>query len=127
MNVQLNIIHISRNVMIIIKIVIMSIYIYLHMCYHLLRKGVTKKMKTDDAVLMKDKKILKEAIKSRQMTQADIAEHLNVNQSTVSTNMRRDRMGLDVFVKYLDFMDYDVAIVDRKEKKARWIVEVPEE
>lgn len=84
-------------------------------------------MKTESMVLAEDKTILKEAMRSRQMTQAELAEQLNVNQSTVSTNMRRDRMGLDVFVKYLDSMGYDVAIVDRNDKKEKWIVEVPEE
>ena len=70
----------------------------------------------------KDVKILKEAMKNRSMKQLDLAEKMGVFQSTISTNLRRDRIGLDVFVKMLNTMDYDVIVADRRTGEGIWKV-----
>lgn len=69
-----------------------------------------------------DVKILKAAMKNRSMKQLDLAEKMGVFQSTISTNLRRDRIGLDVFVKMLNTMDYDVIVVDRRTGEGIWKV-----
>lgn len=63
---------------------------------------------------MTGKAVLKEALKESKMKQIDLAEHFGVNKATVSTNLRRDNIGLDVFVRYMDAMGYAV-MVGKKE------------
>ena len=74
---------------------------------------------------MTNKEILREALKESGMKQIDIAKKLRVNTSTVSTNMRRDHMSVDVFLRLLGVMGYKVAVY--KETDARmepkWVVE----
>ena len=72
---------------------------------------------------MTDKEILQAALKESGMKQADIAKKLGVNKSTVSTNMRRDHMSVDVFLKLLEVMGYKVAVFKESEEDVRrWIV-----
>lgn len=59
---------------------------------------------------MDGKTILKEALQETGMKQADLAEHFGLTVSTVSQNMRRDRISLDVFVSYLNAMGYSVMV-----------------
>lgn len=59
---------------------------------------------------MTDQKILMEAIEQSGTTQMELAEKLGVARSTVSTNLRRDNMGLDIFVHYLNVMGYAVCV-----------------
>lgn len=59
---------------------------------------------------MIDTKILAEAMKKSGKKQYELAEHFGVNKSTISTNLRRDNMSLDVFVKYLNAMGYTVMV-----------------
>lgn len=73
------------------------------------------------------RKILKEAMSERGIGQKELAERMRVNQSTISTGLRRDRIGLGVFAKMLSEMEYDVAVIDRKTGEAVWIVDVTED
>lgn len=63
---------------------------------------------------MQDKEILKEALRKTGKKQATIAEELGVNKSTVSTNLRRDNMGVDIFVKYLNVLGYTVMVGEKE-------------
>ena len=72
---------------------------------------------------IEDKAILKEAMAARGITQKALGERIGMLQTSLSANLRRDRMSLDMFVKLLGGMGYDVAVVDRKDGSVRWIVE----
>ena len=74
--------------------------------------------------VMTDRDIMISAMNERKTFQKDLAEKMGVNQSTISTNMRRDKIGLNVFAKLLDALGYDVAVVDRNTGKVKWTVEV---
>ena len=65
---------------------------------------------------MKDTDILAAAMKESGIKQADLATHFGVNKSTVSTNLRRDRMSIDIFVSYLDAMGFSV-VIGKKNKE----------
>jgi len=71
---------------------------------------------------MDNKEILRAAMRERNMTQMKLADHLGMLQSSVSGNLNRPRMGLDVFIKILDAMDYDVVVVDRASREVMWQV-----
>lgn len=64
------------------------------------------------------------ALKESGLKQSDLARMMNVNRATISTNMRRDRMGFDVFARILDVMGYEVVVARRTESglEPRWIV-----
>mgnify|MGYP002524305154 CR=1 FL=1 len=72
---------------------------------------------------MEDKKVLKEALKSRGMTQTALAKELGMLVSGLSMNMSRDNMGLDNFRKILNALDYDVVVVDRRTGEKVWTVD----
>ena len=72
---------------------------------------------------IEDKAILKEAMAARGITQKVLGERIGMIQTAVSANLKRDRMSLDMFVKLLGGMGYDVAVVDREDGTVRWIVE----
>ena len=72
---------------------------------------------------MEDKKVLKEALKSRGMTQTALAKELGMLVSGLSMNMSRDNMGLDNFRKILNALDYDVVVVDRRTGEEVWTVD----
>ena len=57
-----------------------------------------------------DKKVLEEALKQSGKSQADLARDLDVNRSTISTNMRRDNISVDVFARLLTSMGYTVMV-----------------
>ncbi len=57
---------------------------------------------------MNHKEILTQALERCGINQAQLAEKLNVSKSTISTTMRRDHIGLDVFVKYMNAMGFEV-------------------
>ena len=63
---------------------------------------------------MQDKEILKAALAGSGKKQIELARTLGVNQATVSTNLRRDKMGVDIFVKYLNIMGYTVMVGEDK-------------
>lgn len=72
---------------------------------------------------MEDKKVLKEALRSRGMTQAALANQMGVGVSGLSMNINRDNMGLDNFRKILNALDYDVVVVDRRTGEKVWTVD----
>ena len=74
--------------------------------------------------LSTNQEILKLALAESGKRQVDLAEELHVNQATISTNMRRDRMGMDVFVRLLNAMGYSVVVGKETEDgfEAKWTV-----
>lgn len=81
-------------------------------------------MKKKEIMAAEDKSILREAMRERNMKQAELADRLGIRQPSLSGNMNRSRIGLDVFVKILQAMDYDVVVVDRKSGEEKWKVEI---
>lgn len=62
---------------------------------------------------MTDKEILAAALEKTGKKQADIAREFGVSRSTVSTNLRRDNMGVGVFIKYLNHFGYTVMVGEK--------------
>lgn len=81
-------------------------------------------MVREDIEIMEDKKILRAAMRERNMKQTELGERLGMLQSSVSGNLNRTRMGLDVFVKMLNAMDYDVVVTDRNTGETVWQVKI---
>lgn len=81
-------------------------------------------MVREDIELLEDKKILRAAMRERNMKQTELGEKLGMLQSSVSGNLNRTRMGLDVFVKMLKALDYDVVIADHKTGETVWQVKI---
>lgn len=52
------------------------------------------------------KKAMKEALKGSGLKQTELAEKLGVNQSSVSSNMNRSKVGIDVFLEMTEAMGY---------------------
>lgn len=67
--------------------------------------------------------ILRNAIKSRNMTQTKLAAKLGILQTSLSGRLNRQNISLDTFVDILDALDYDVIIVDRESSEEIWRVE----
>ena len=59
--------------------------------------------------------ILSEAMDKRNVKQVEFAEKLGVNKSTVSTTLRRDNMGVDTFVKYMNELGFTVYAGENKD------------
>lgn len=85
---------------------------------------MAQKRKETDIPVMEEGAILKASIKERGITQVELADRLGVLQSSVSGNINRRRMSLEVFSTMLNAMDYDVAVVDRETGTVMWKVEV---
>ena len=68
--------------------------------------------------------ILRASMKERGITQVELADKLGILQSSLSGNINRRRMSLEVFREILDAMEYDVAVVDRRTGEIMWKVEV---
>lgn len=66
--------------------------------------------------------IFRLAMNERNVKQVELADRLGVMQSSISGNLNRRRIGLEVFNTMLDALDYDVAVVDRTTGEIRWIV-----
>ena len=66
--------------------------------------------------------IIRNAMIDRGMLQIDLADKLGVLQSSVSGNINRKRMSLDVFSKMLDAMNFDIGVVDRETGEVMWKV-----
>lgn len=79
--------------------------------------------KTDKEVTQKSyADIFRLAMNERNVKQVELADRLGVMQSSISGNLNRRRIGLEVFNTMLDALDYDVAVVDRTTGEIRWIV-----
>ena len=85
---------------------------------------MAKKVGKGSIPVMDNGEILRSAMKKREMMQVDLADKLGVFQSSISGNVNRKRMGLDVFSTMLNAMDYDVAVVDRNTGEVMWKVAV---
>ena len=81
-------------------------------------------MAMNEVVVLRDRDILRAAMKERSTTQIGVAKKMGISQNTLSQNMTRDRISVEKFKKILDAMDYDVYIVDRNNKEAKWCVDV---
>lgn len=82
------------------------------------------KKATECIAAMEDKQILFAAMHTRGITQVQLAEKLGIKQSSLSGNMNRTRMGLDVFVKTLNALGYDVVVTDRSTGEKNWKVKI---
>ena len=71
---------------------------------------------------MGHKEILRAAMDTKGMKQTILAERMGVKQTSISSGMRRDKIGLDVFAKMLGEMGYDVLIVDKETGETQWRV-----
>lgn len=78
--------------------------------------------KVDMVKAKEDSVILKEAFKERGALQIDVADKLGIRSATLSGNINRRRMGLDVFRDILNALDYDVCVVDRNSGEIMWKV-----
>lgn len=74
--------------------------------------------------VMEEGEILKTSVKERKITQVELADRLGIRQSSLSGNINRRRMSLEVFSTILNAMGYDVAVVDRETGEVKWKVEV---
>ena len=74
--------------------------------------------------VMEEGDILKASVKERKITQVELADRLGIRQSSLSGNINRRRMSLEVFSTILNAMGYDVAVVDRETGEVKWKVEV---
>ena len=74
-----------------------------------------------------DKDLLKQAQKSRHITQDVIAERLGVKRNALCQSMNRPRMSLGMFAKILDALDYDIVVVDRNTGEPMWQLYVERE
>ena len=83
-----------------------------------------KKVQKEGIPVMEEGKILKDAMKERRIMQVELADKLGVLQSSISGNINRKRMSLEVFSTMLNAMDYDVAVVDRNTGEVMWKVAV---
>ena len=81
-------------------------------------------MKSNEIKTASSSEILKAAKDSKGIKQADLAARLGMAQPSLSGNMNRTRIGLDVFARMLDAMGYDVIVKDRDSGKDLWKVEV---
>lgn len=85
---------------------------------------MAKKVKEENIPVMEEGEILKASIKERSITQVELADRLGIRQSSLSGNINRRRMSLEVFSEILNAMDYDVAVVDRETGEVVWKVAV---
>ena len=70
------------------------------------------------------KKVMKLAVKDSGVRQMELAERLNMAQASVSGNINRTKIGMDVFVKIVNAMGYAVMIGEKTENGFEEIVEV---
>lgn len=59
---------------------------------------------------MDSKEILKQALEGSGMNQAQLAKKMDVARPTMSTSLRRDNIGLDLFAKILSAMGYTMYV-----------------
>lgn len=71
---------------------------------------------------MKATDLLKAAIKDRKTNQVKLAEKLGVGQPAISGYLNSPRMGVDVFRKILNALNYDLVVVDRETGEIKWTV-----
>lgn len=75
-----------------------------------------------DVQVMDEGSIIKAAMKERRLIQIDLADKLGIKQSSLSGNINRRRISMEVFSTILNAMDYDVAVVDRETGEVMWKV-----
>ena len=80
-------------------------------------------MKKEEKSGVSSGKVLRMAMQERGLTQVDLADKMGMKQPSISGNINRKRMGLDVFMSILDCMEYDVMIVDRQTGELMWKVD----
>ena len=78
----------------------------------------------DEVVILRDRDILRAAMKRRHATQNAVAEKMGMLPNSLSQNMNRTRISMENFKKILDALDYDIYIVDRNNQEAIWCVDV---
>lgn len=66
------------------------------------------------------REIMRQAQKSRHVTQDVIAERIGIKRNALNQNMNRARMSLDTFAKVLDALGYDIIVTDRETGEPMW-------
>lgn len=84
---------------------------------------MAQKAKKVDVPVMEEGAILKASIKERGISQVELADRLGIRPSSLSGNINRRRMSLEVFGEVLNALEYDVAVVDRNTGEIMWKVE----
>lgn len=56
------------------------------------------------------RKIMRDALKESGILQTELAEKLHITQASISGNMNRTKIGMDVFVRMLEGMGYNVVV-----------------
>lgn len=57
--------------------------------------------------------IVKKVMRTKKITQADIAEHTETNLTTVKRNLAKPSITTDTLIAYADILGCDVALIDR--------------
>ena len=73
---------------------------------------------------MTDKEILRAAIRKRDYNQPLLAEGMGyATPSSIAQRLRcKQSMRCDIFVKFMDFLGFDVVIRSRRADKTEWIL-----
>ena len=61
------------------------------------------------------RKVMKDALKKSGILQSELAEKLQITQASISGNMNRTKMGIDVFIRMINAMGYSVVVGENKE------------
>ena len=75
------------------------------------------------------KKAMREALKGSGMKQTELAEELGITQASVSSNMNRSKVGIDVFLEMTGAMGYTTCLGKKENGKfvPIWELEKEEE
>lgn len=69
------------------------------------------------------KEALKKCMKLKRMTQIEVADAMGTSQSNLAMRLRSDnRMLVDNLVKVADVCGYDVALVDREDRRNAFVI-----
>lgn len=73
---------------------------------------------------MTDREILRAAMKKRDYNQVILASEMGYgSQSSIAERLRcKQSMRCDIFVKFMDFLGFDVVIRSRRADKTEWIL-----
>lgn len=83
---------------------------------------MARKMKAQEIPEKEAGDIIREALKERYMLQVDLADKMGIRQASLSGNINRKRISLDVFWTVMNAMEYDVAVIDRTTGEVMWKV-----
>lgn len=80
-------------------------------------------MDENEISVMTHRGIMQNARQRRKLTQEALANRMDMKRNSLCQNLSRPRISLEMFVRILDAMDYDVVIVDRTTGEITWKVD----